>query len=155
MFISGSKWETIVRCFSCHSSSVFKFDLLHCRKCTVTYVCMCFQISSAFLVRNISVWEIYLCWIISRSFLQSLTPLVLYTFIKRCYACSIEITYCRDVGVARGAKGAMFPKCLENKVILCFERRFSKKIVLSPKIKHFDPPRFLGWLRHCAGTRDR
>jgi len=47
-----------------------------------------FQTSNAFLVRNASVWDIYLCWLISRSYLQSLSPLLLYIFIKRCYACS-------------------------------------------------------------------
>jgi len=32
------------------------------------------------------------------------------------------------IGVSRGAKGAVPPKkCLENIVILCFERRFSKQ----------------------------
>jgi len=31
------------------------------------------------------------------------------------------------IGVARGAKRAMPPKVLENIVILCFERRFSKQ----------------------------
>jgi len=43
---------------------------------------------NAFLVRKFSVWEIYLRWQISRSYLQSLSPLLLYIFIKRCYACS-------------------------------------------------------------------
>jgi len=38
---------------------------------------MCLQTSSAFLVRNLSVWEIYLCWLISKNSLQSLMPLVL------------------------------------------------------------------------------
>jgi len=37
------------------------------------------QTSSAFFVRNLSVWEAYLCWPISRISLQSssLTPLIL------------------------------------------------------------------------------
>jgi len=46
-----------------------------------SYTRMCFRTSSAFLVRSLLVWEIYLCWLISRSSLQSLTPLVLYNFI--------------------------------------------------------------------------
>ena len=49
---------------------------------------MCFQTSSAFLVQNLLVLEIYLCWRISRSSLQSLTPLAMYIFIIRCYAYS-------------------------------------------------------------------
>ena len=52
------------------------------------------------------------------------------------------------MGVARGTKGAMPPKCLENIVILCFERRFSKQNI---RLKsNISPPPFLGWLRHCA-----
>ena len=51
-----------------------------------TYV---FQTSSAFILQNLSVSEIYLCWLISRSSLQSgLTPLVLCIVIEKCYACS-------------------------------------------------------------------
>ena len=71
---SGSKSETIVQCFVCHSISVFKFDLLHRRKRTYSQTHMCFHTSSTFLVRNISVWEIYLCWLISRSSLQQGSP---------------------------------------------------------------------------------
>jgi len=44
-------------------------------------------------------------------------------------------------------------KFLENTVILCFERRFSKQnsvIRLRSSILH--PPKFLGWLRHCTKT---
>ena len=60
------------------------------------------------------------------------------------------------IGVARGAKGAMPPKCLENIVILCFERRFSKQNsvihlksnILPPPEFFWPPPKFLGWLRH-------
>jgi len=36
----------------------------------------------------------------------------------------------------------MPPKCLENRVILCIERSFSKKKCYSPKLKHFGPPIF-------------
>jgi len=57
-------------------------------------------------------------------------------------------------GVARGGRGAMPPTFLENIVILCFERRFSKQNsvirlktnILAP-LDVF-PPKFLGWLRH-------
>jgi len=31
------KYETIVQCFVCHSISVFRFDLLHRRNCTLTH----------------------------------------------------------------------------------------------------------------------
>jgi len=58
------------------------------------------------------------------------------------------------------AKGAMAPfKFLENIVILCFERRFSKQNsvirlksnILAPQ-NFLDPPNFVGWLRHWCGT---
>ena len=61
------------------------------------------------------------------------------------------------IGVARGGqRGHAPPKCLENIVILCFERRFSKQNgvirlnsnILSPLI-FLPPSKFLGWLRHC------
>ena len=100
--VRGSKPETIVRCFVCHLISIFRFDLLQRTKRTYSHTRMCFPTSSAFSVQNVSVWEIYLCWLISRNSLQSLKPLVLYSlhyiFIKRCYAYStvIKITYCRD-----------------------------------------------------------
>jgi len=45
------------------------------------------------------------------------------------------------IGVARGGRRAMAPKFLENTVILCFERRFSKQNCCSPIIKHFGPPK--------------
>jgi len=54
-----------------------RFHLLHRGKCAYSHTCMCFQTSSSFLVRNLSVWDIYLCCLISRSSLQSLIPLVL------------------------------------------------------------------------------
>ena len=45
-----------------------------------------------------------------------------------CYMLSVRIKnahrHCEPIGVA---KGAMPPKILENMVILCFERRFSKQ----------------------------
>jgi len=48
------------------------------------------------------------------------------------------------IGVARGAKGAMaLPKFLENIVILCFERRFSKQnSVIRLKQSILAPPNF-------------
>jgi len=52
-----------------------------------------------------------------------------------------------------GGKGAMPPKFLENIVILCFERRFSKQNSVIPLKSHtLTPPKFLGWLRHCSYT---
>jgi len=58
-------------------------------------------------------------------------------------------SYIRHVGVARGGKGAMPPKFVENIVILCFERVFLSKIVLFARNQTFWPPQnFLGWLRH-------
>jgi len=39
-------------------------------------------------------------------------------------------------------------------VILCFERRFFKQnSVVRFKLKILPPPKFLGWLRHCANFR--
>ena len=63
----------------------------------------------------------------------------------------------KGIGIARGAKGPCSPpKYLENIVILCFERRFSKQnSVIRPKSSIFRPQNFLaptiylGWLRHC------
>ena len=46
-----------------------------------------------------------------------------------------------------GAKGAMPPKFLENMVILCFERRFSKQ----NSVIHLKSS-ILSWLRHCLHT---
>jgi len=66
----GSKSETIAQCFICHSISVFRIDLIHIVQKMHSQANMCFQTSTAFLVRNLSVWEIYLCWQISRSSLQ-------------------------------------------------------------------------------------
>jgi len=52
------------------------------------------------------------------------------------------------------AKGAMLPpKFLEYIVILCFERRYPKQKCFSPKIKHFDPSKFLCCLRCCLRLR--
>jgi len=47
----------------------------------------CFQTSGAFLVQNLSVWEIYLCWQISTSSTVSNTVSIVPSF-KRCYTCS-------------------------------------------------------------------
>ena len=67
------------------------------------------------------------------------------------------------IGVARGGESghAPLPKFLENIVILCFERRFSRQTsvvrlksnILAPP-NFLAPPKFLGWLRHwldCHG----
>jgi len=51
-----------------------------------------------------------------------------------------------------------FPNLLENIVILCFEKRFSKQndvirlksYTFAPP-KFFAPSKFLGWLCHCVG----
>ena len=55
------------------------------------------------------------------------------------------------IGVAKGGQRGHAPqKCLENTVILCFERRFSKQnSVIRLKSNILPPPKFLGWLRHC------
>jgi len=49
-----------------------------------------------------------------------------------------------------GTKGpCQSPKCLENIVIVCFERRFSKQnSVIWLKSNILALPKFLGWLRH-------
>jgi len=60
------------------------------------------------------------------------------------------------IGVTRGAKGAMPPpNILENIVIFCFKRRFSKQnSVIRLKSNILAPPKFLGWLRHsCVVTQ--
>jgi len=61
-----------------------------------------------------------------------------------------------NIGVDRGGqRGYVPPKFLENLVILCFERRFSKQnsvICLKSNILP-PPPKFLGWLRHWHGTK--
>jgi len=51
-----------------------------------------------------------------------------------------------------GGKGLCLPpKFLENIVILCFERRFSKQnSVIHLKSNILTPSQFLGWLRHCT-----
>ena len=72
---SGSKSGTIVLCFACYSISLSWFDLLRCRKCMYSHTRMCFHILNAILLRDLLIWEIYLCWLISRSSLQfSPTP---------------------------------------------------------------------------------
>jgi len=52
-YVRGSKSETMVRRFVCYLMFVFRLDVLHSTKCTLTQVCMCFQTSSA-LLRNLS-----------------------------------------------------------------------------------------------------
>jgi len=50
-----------------------------------------------------------------------------------------------------GPKGPCTPKFLENVVILCFERNFSKQnSVIRSNI--LAPPKFLGWLHHWSHT---
>ena len=57
-----------------------------------------------------------------------------------------------------GQRSHVPPKILENIVILCFERRFSKQNSVIPvksnilAIKFFVPPQFLGLLRHCLAS---
>jgi len=60
------------------------------------------------------VWKIYLCLLISRSSLQSLTPLVLYTFIKRHYACSYLI-YLLQRWVVNLARGSLWSLRLSDR----------------------------------------
>ena len=65
-------------------------------------------------------------------------------FEVQCVECGSE-----DVSVARGAKMDVPLEFLENTVILCFERRFSKQnsvIRLTSNI--LVPSKFLDWLRH-------
>jgi len=53
---------------------------------------------------------------------------------------------------SQGGKRGHAPKFLENRAILCFEKRFSKQnIVNRLKSNILAPPKFLGWLRHCGG----
>jgi len=48
------------------------------------------------------------------------------------------------------SQGSHAPQILENVVILCFERCFSKQSsVIRLKSNNLAPPKFLGWLRHC------
>jgi len=56
------------------------------------------------------------------------------------------------IGVAGGGqRGHAPPKFLENIVIFCFERRFSKQnSVVRLKSNIFALPKFLAWLRHCS-----
>ena len=69
------------------------------------------------------------------------------------------LDWIRTIGVARGGrKGPCPPKFLENIVILCFERRFSKQnSVIRLKSNTLTPPnflarpKFLGWLRYWSG----
>jgi len=63
--------ETIEQYFVCHSIYVFRFDLLHSRKCSLLSHMHVLLNAECILVRNLSVWETYLCWLISRSSLRS------------------------------------------------------------------------------------
>jgi len=74
-------------CFRYVSNS-FRLPFDFCfKKCTFRNV-FWFPNIKCILVRNLSIWEIFLCRLIFTSSLQSLIPLVLYIFVKRCYACS-------------------------------------------------------------------
>ena len=66
------------------------------------------------------------------------------------------------IDVARGGKKGHGPQnFLENIVILCFDRRFSKQnSVIRPKSNllappNFSLPKFLGWLRPCLHVNNR
>jgi len=64
----------------------------------------------------------------------------------RMQKCSLLEVNLKNIGVARGSKGAIPPsKFLENTVILCFERRFSKqnRVIRLKSNTHFGPPNFL------------
>jgi len=51
--VTGSKSETFVQCFVCHSIAVFRFDLLHCRKRTVTDICATKQVRVFLLQKRV------------------------------------------------------------------------------------------------------
>ena len=56
------KSETVVRCFVCHSISVLGLTcFMEENVLWHSDTRMCFQTSSTFTARNLSVWEIYLC----------------------------------------------------------------------------------------------
>jgi len=55
---------------------------------------------------------------------------------------SYTCTFLLAIGVARGAKGTMPPTFLENIVILCFERRFSKQNSVIRLKSYIFPPNF-------------
>ena len=81
----------------------------------------------------------------------------------RCCLYNVSFQRCRsrhifggaNIGVAREAKGAMTPpKFLENIVILCFERRFSKEnSAIRLKSNIFAPPTnfWAGYATGCEG----
>jgi len=65
------------------------------------------------------------------------------------YSCVHKIS-AGDYRRSQGAKGTMPPKLLENIVILCFEKSFSKQnSVIRLESNILAPPKFWGWLRHC------
>ena len=70
--------------------------------------------------------------------------------LKNCFdRCPINKHVAQIIGVARGGKGAMAPQFLENIVILCFKRRFSKQnSVIRLKSSILAPAKFLDWLHH-------
>ena len=78
-------------------------------------------------------------------------PYVLHVLIHRSFQWNIHYHYTNVLCIGGGVKGAMPPKFLENIVILCFERRFSKQnsvIRLKSDILH--PPNF--WTGYATGS---
>ena len=70
--VSSSKSETIVQCSACHSISVFTFPCFIVGN-VFSHVCTVFP--TIVVLRNFSICEIYLYWLISRGSLQS-SPVV-------------------------------------------------------------------------------
>jgi len=61
----------MVRCFVYHSISVFRFGMLHGRKCALTHVLYVLpNVKSTFSANSFS-WETYICWLISRNSLPT------------------------------------------------------------------------------------
>jgi len=87
--VSGSKLETIVQCFFCHSISVFKFDLFHSRKCVYSHTRTSYVFSKIpymFSLGSLSILTNYQ----KLSTLSNEHRYYLYIFITACYACVNE-----------------------------------------------------------------
>ena len=97
--VPGSKSVTIDQCFICHSISVFIFDLLCSRKCTLTHLC-------ASKHRVHFYCEIYLSWLISRCTIQSCPGFLNQPAIAHKLA---REEHLRSHGLARACRGLMMP----------------------------------------------
>ena len=98
---SVRKSQTIVQCFACPAISVF--DVTCSLKKMYSHTRMCLQTSSAFLVRSLSVWESYLCWLISRSSLNTVSVVHFHWY----YACS-NLNYLLQGGAINLARGPLW-----------------------------------------------